>query len=142
MNFRAIDPRDERSGMSGGGETDRRVWSEFYDEATHDLRHSELEREFGRLWHVARGTISSPSDVDQDAALQAQAKRLTASGLDTLLVKYRKEREARPPRPGTKSTSTRTYDRSALVVAIAKLRAGHRCEVPDCNHPQRQDICR
>jgi hypothetical protein len=36
----------------------------------------------------------TPSDVDQDAALQAQAKRLAASGLDALLVKYRREREA------------------------------------------------
>jgi hypothetical protein len=44
MNFRAIDPRDERSGMSGGGETDRRVWSEFYDEATHDSMNSRRRR--------------------------------------------------------------------------------------------------
>ena len=37
-------------------------------------------------------------------------------------------------RPSTKSMSIRTYERGALVVAIAKLRADNCCEVPNCNH--------
>jgi predicted HNH restriction endonuclease len=56
-------------------------------------------------------------------------------GLDKLMEKYLLERETRPGRPDTKNTATRTYERSPLVVAIAKQRAGHRCEVPECNHP-------
>ena len=31
MNFRSIDPRAAGAGMSGVGETDRQVWSEFFD---------------------------------------------------------------------------------------------------------------
>jgi hypothetical protein len=135
MNFRAIDPRDQRAGMSGGGETDRLVWAEFYEMTTGDLRRIELDREYSRLWRIGIETTSAPSDTDQDAVLQAQARKLTASGLDALMVKYGREREVRPARPDTKSTSTRTYERSALVVAIAKLRAKNCCEVPDCKHP-------
>ena len=32
MNFRALDPRDERTGLPGTGENDERVWRKFYDE--------------------------------------------------------------------------------------------------------------
>jgi len=135
MNFRSIDPRDQRAGMSGVGETDRRVWAEFYDEEAGNLRHAELDREFNRLWRVAGEAASSLSDADQDAALLAQAKKMAAEGLGALMAKYGREREARPARPSTKSASIRTYERSALVVAIAKLRADNRCEVPNCNHP-------
>jgi predicted HNH restriction endonuclease len=140
MNFRAIDPRDQRAGMSGGGETDRRVWAEFYDEEAGDLRRAELEREFNRLWRAAGESASSPSDADQDAAVLTQAKRLVAEGLGALMAKYARLREARPARPSTKSVSIRSYERSALVVAIAKLRADNRCEIPNCKHPVFVDV--
>jgi hypothetical protein len=45
MNFRAIDPREQHAGMSGGGGK-RTGWGEFYDEDATDLRRTELEREF------------------------------------------------------------------------------------------------
>ncbi len=135
MNFRAIDPRDQRAGMSGGGETDRRVWAEFYDEEAGDFRRPELEREFIRLWRVAGEAASSLSDADQDGTLLAHAKRLAAEGLGVLMARYAKERDARPSRPSTKSVSIRSYERSALVAAIAKLRADNRCELPNCHHP-------
>jgi HNH endonuclease len=136
MNFRAIDPRDERAGMTGASETDRRVWSEFYDMAAGDLRHAELEREFARIWRSTAGNDAPPSDMgDQDAALEAQASKLAERGLDYMLEKYRLEREATPARPNVKNVVTRSYERSPLVVAIAKLRAGYRCEVPHCSHP-------
>jgi hypothetical protein len=136
MNFRAIDPREERSGMSGASETDRRVWAEFYDATAGDLHHEELEREFSRLWQIAGETASPPTEASNgEVMLHAEAKRLATSGLEALLARYKKDVEARPSRPNTKSTSTRIYERSALVVAIAKLRAGNRCEVPDCKHP-------
>jgi 5-methylcytosine-specific restriction endonuclease McrA len=134
MNFRAIDPRDQRAGMSGGSETDRQVWSKFYNAEAGEILLVELEREFDRLWRSGGETAGSPTDADQDAGLYSRAKELAAAGLDTLMVRYRNERQARPSRPDTKSQSVRTYERSALVVAIARLRADNRCEVPDCNH--------
>jgi hypothetical protein len=136
MNFRAIDPREERAGMSGAGDTDRRVWSEYYDPATGSLRLAELELEFSRLWRTEVASNTPPSDIDdEDALLQARAKKLSEDGLAQLLEQYQRERETRPDRPGTKSSSVRTYDRSAIIVAIAKLRAGYRCEMPGCDHP-------
>jgi hypothetical protein len=51
MNFRAIDPRDERAGMSGAGAVDRQVWDEFYDPETSALRLADLEKEFNRAAH-------------------------------------------------------------------------------------------
>lgn len=135
MNFRAIDPRDPRAGMSGAGDVDRRVWSEFFDEAAGVLRLDELEREFSRLWRTSADVDAPPSDIgDQDNVLEAEASKLIDGGLEQLMERYRKDRETRPARPNAKNTATRTYERSPLVVAIAKLRAGHRCEVPDCNH--------
>jgi hypothetical protein len=126
MNFRAIDPRDQRAGMSGGGETDRRVWAEFYDASANDLRHTELEREFNRLWRVAGEVASSPSEADEEALYVARAKRLAVDGLGALMAKYARERAGRPARPSTKSMSTRSYERSALVVAIAKVAPANR----------------
>jgi hypothetical protein len=134
MNFRAIDPRDQRAGMSGGSETDRQVWANFYNAQAGEILLVELEREFDRLWRSGGETDGSPTDADQDAALYRKAKKLAAAGLDALMAKYANERQARPARPNTKFQSIRTYERSALVVAIARLRADNRCEVPDCNH--------
>jgi predicted HNH restriction endonuclease len=36
--------------------------------------------------------------------------------------------------------STRSYERSALVVAIAKVRADNRCELPNCAYPAFVDM--
>src|SRR5262249_53781410 len=84
---------------------------------------------------VAREVASSPSDANGDAPLLARAKKLAADGLGALMARYARERGARPARPSTKSVSVRSYERSALVVAIAKLRADNRCELPNCDHP-------
>jgi hypothetical protein len=57
---------------------------------------------------------------DQDEALEVQSNKLIEIGLAQLVEKYRLELETRPSRPNTKNTATRTYERSPLVVAIAK----------------------
>jgi hypothetical protein len=49
INFRHLDPRDERDGMSGAGEADARVWDEFFDKVSGALRLDELEADFNRL---------------------------------------------------------------------------------------------
>ena len=43
INFRHLDPRDGRAGMSGGGDVDARVWQEFFDNVSGELRLDELE---------------------------------------------------------------------------------------------------
>lgn len=50
LNFRALDPRDERAGLSGGSDEDEKVWNEFFDNATQEVRYGPLMTEFDRLW--------------------------------------------------------------------------------------------
>lgn len=50
LNFRAIDPRDARAGLSGGGQTDRAVWAEFYDPDSEVLQSDRLEIEYLEIW--------------------------------------------------------------------------------------------
>jgi predicted restriction endonuclease len=42
-------------------------------------------------------------------------------------------------RPSVKSTTTREFTRDPLIVAIGKVRARFRCEVPNCAHPTFMD---
>ncbi|MCT4373258.1 EVE domain-containing protein [Yangia mangrovi] len=50
LNFRHIDPRDQRAGFSGAGEVDREVWAEFFDPEANEIRTEALEGEYQRLW--------------------------------------------------------------------------------------------
>jgi predicted HNH restriction endonuclease len=38
-------------------------------------------------------------------------------------------------RPATRLLVSRDYDRNPLVIAVARMRASHRCEIRDCAHP-------
>ncbi len=57
MNFRALDPRDDRAGLPAGAAVDGDVWREFYDEARKELRSADLEAAYHELWS---DTISWP----------------------------------------------------------------------------------
>lgn len=43
QNFRSLDPRDTRDGLSGGSDTDKAVWARFYDPENAQLKFSELQ---------------------------------------------------------------------------------------------------
>jgi hypothetical protein len=134
MNFRHLDPRDEREGMSGAGHADARAWDEFFDKVSGELRVGELEAEFNRLW----GHDGAAAGVDpelQDEALTEAARALEQQTLSTLMSRYEKEVNSRPKRPRASAATGRVFERSALVVAIARLRADHRCEISGCQHP-------
>ena len=51
MNFRSLDPRDQRTGLPGSGGMDRGVWTEFYDVLIGAIRSDSLDDEFRKLWH-------------------------------------------------------------------------------------------
>jgi hypothetical protein len=135
MNFRALDPREARSGLSGGSEADRRVWREIFDAITGQLRDAELEAEFNRLWRSASG----PTTTSVDAArarevVEATARRFEEQTLDALLTRYRALTKTRPARPTVSTSTSRTIERDPIVVAIARKRANYRCEVPGCSN--------
>jgi hypothetical protein len=134
MNFRYIDPRDQRAGMSGGSDADAHVWSEFFDAVSGQLRLSELDAEFNRLWAHGRAAVGGDARSEAEA-LDTEAGFLEQDGLVALMTRYNAEFGSRPSRPRANAATTRVFERSALVVAIARLRANHQCEVPSCSHP-------
>ena len=136
MNFRSLDPRASGRGMSGASDTDREVWREFYDTTGSTLRMDALVQEFDRLWGPPQPASLSPADAHATAAIvEDEAERLEELSLEHLLTKYAAQEPQRTGRPSTRVLSTRTYDRNPLVIAIARMRASHRCEVRDCPHP-------
>jgi hypothetical protein len=134
MNFRHLDPRDEREGMSAGSDVDARVWLEFFDAAAGELRLEELETEFARLWGF--DPVAAGLDFQsEDEALAEETRALEQNDLPALMSQYEKEVKTRPKRPRASATTAYVFERSALVVAIARLRGNHKCEVPGCEHP-------
>lgn len=138
MNFRYLDPRAEGKGMSRAGEKDRDVWMEFYDSASSTIRMDALTREYARLWGETEveDEVVAPPDVNATAeSFSDEAERLEGLTLEQLLTKYATQAPQRSARPSTRVLSARAYERDPLVVAIAQLRAAHRCEVHGCAHP-------
>ena len=60
MNFRAIDPTDNRSGLSGAGQVDREIWEEFFDTTLADIRTSKLNAKFEELWGAGPPSGAQP----------------------------------------------------------------------------------
>jgi hypothetical protein len=139
MNFRHLDPRDTREGLSGGGEMDRRVWSAFYDAAAGEIRVNDLDAEFKRLW---------PDEGQGDAMDEARARaasfeqtvvHLATLSLPDLLARYGSVSSKNGRKPASRRSTTQEFVREPLVVAIAKVRGQHRCEVVACVHPPFED---
>ena len=130
LNFRAIDPRDERAGLKGAGDGDRAVWREFYDSDSQQIDTARLEQAFDELWE--QGWVK-PSVEEQYASLEAETEAATSLGLEKLQESIKK----RPPRkqPRSATTTTTVFDRDARIVALAKKRAAYRCEVRACTPP-------
>ena len=77
-----------------------------------------------------------PAEASSAAAIiEDEADRLQTLPLDQLLAKYAAQEGQRAARPTTRVLTAREYDRNSLVITIARIRAAHRCEVRDCQHP-------
>jgi hypothetical protein len=135
MNFRHLDPTDPRQGMSGGSATDAAVWAEFFDEDSQQLRAQVLEEEFRRLWPGSPEEGALDQAEASDAALRGAVKKLTITPVEELIKRYEIGLTGRSSKPNSRAATTRQFERDALVIAIAKSRAGFRCEIPDCPHP-------
>jgi len=135
MNFRALDPRDSRAGMSAVSMKDRQVWAEFYDPTTAAIRDEALEKEFHRLWDG--GKVGGKADLAQaaDQLLEREIKGLVGLELDQLMALFEAGAAHREPKPRARAVQAIGFDRDAVVAAIAKRRADFRCEVPDCASP-------
>lgn len=54
MNFRALDPRDARDGLSGGGASDKAVWARYFSQETNTLQTDQLAADYARLWGASQ----------------------------------------------------------------------------------------
>jgi len=132
MNFRSLDPRAEQKGLDGSSATDQAVWNEFYDAQVNAIRADALEREYRRLW----GNAEAPPLADTlKAAIEEEANRLEQRSLKELLDGFNKTRKV-VEKPARHSGTVASYDRDPRVVAITRLRADFKCEVPGCTNHQ------
>ncbi|MGH1588668.1 EVE domain-containing protein [Methylobacterium phyllosphaerae] len=132
MNFRALDPRDQRAGLSGTGAHDVALWSEFYDTDSGTLRTAEIDVEFQRVW---RPRVQATSSAVTAETLEEAARLLEREDLSGLLDRYTRGLSVRPIRPAVIQAQTRGFERDPLAVAITRKRAQFQCEVPSCSHP-------
>jgi hypothetical protein len=131
MNYRAIDPRDLRAGMSGGGAMDRKVWGLFYDAASATIRSTALEAEYRRLWHAV---ADLPPEIEgaEEEDFEREVDKLSTLSLTDLEGRLDAAAAYFPPEMSV--TRTQRFKRDPLVAAYARVRAAFRCEVPGCVH--------
>lgn len=81
MNFRSIDPRDNRDGLSGASETDKRVWIRYYTPSTKQLDEGRLEADYQRLWGL-RVDVADPEVpiAADEASISERAPALAGRG--------------------------------------------------------------
>lgn len=116
LNFRSLDPRDERAGLPAVGQTDRDVWAEFFDATTQAVRADALGAEYARLWGAG------------EAELEDAAEALEAAGeFDPTSIEDGRERvlAAIVRRQGQPAF------RKALMAAY-----GGRCAITGCDAPE------
>lgn len=90
----------------------------------------DAARRLHELWAQA-GKGRATNEVDR-RRFEDEVRRELGRPLADLLAAYA-TREPRT-RPSSSTATTTVFDRSALVVAIARKRAGDRCEVPGCTY--------
>ena len=59
-------------------------------------------------------------------------RKLEHLTLEDLLFRFKSTASRRQSKPRSRATTSRTFERDAVVAAIARRRASFRCEVPQC----------
>ena len=130
LQFNRLDPTVTDSASNYTDDSRVGVWESFFDYDSNTIRSDALTQEFERLWPSVRPSGASAKALS--SAFDAEAKRLSRKGLGELRHSYRMLSASAFSKPAARSAWQRVFDRSPLVVAIAKLRAKYRCEVPEC----------
>ena len=112
-----------------------RVLAEFSDRKTGRLQLDRIEQEFSRLWPDPATEMSSLEVKTQHDAVELAARTLENIDINDLLASYHRSRRGASGFPRVTISKGEVYQRCPLVVAISRKRAGHRCEVPGCEHP-------
>jgi len=103
MNYRHIDPRDKRDGLSSTNRIDHETWAEFYNKKTKQLKTKAIDAEYKKLWKdttsnvpVVKQTYDSfgeaPNDNPAELRMFAQKVRKGQKQFrDNLLKLYEKK---------------------------------------------------
>ncbi|MDM0076922.1 EVE domain-containing protein [Variovorax sp. J2P1-59] len=131
MNFRALDPTDDRDGFPSNADIDREVWHRFYDETTRHIDGRALRDELARLG------IHLSEDAPPPVAQPQPNTRPAVGSLEALMEKYETatKQGAYLKLPKTTTVERQEFIRNTLVVAIAQERAKRKCEIPGCTTP-------
>ena len=63
MNFRSIDPRDGRKGLSGINIVDREVWNNYFNTGNQQLNVEQLNRDFETIWGGTAAKVEPRTEV-------------------------------------------------------------------------------
>jgi hypothetical protein len=135
MNFRHLDPRDSREGLSGGSEIDERVWAIFFDKQANTVRGGALLGEFNRLWSPISDLTPVGQENTHQLIIEAEVSRLSSLTLKQLSKRYAEASVLPAAKPKVLNSSVKRFVRDAIVIAIAQVRAKFSCEVPGCANP-------
>jgi HNH endonuclease/EVE domain len=103
-----------------------------FGNATNFKLGEEETRELNRIWHdrtIARTEERARAELDEQAAILEQ------DSLDRLLEHYRQRTGVRKSLPRRSQATAFVFERDPYVVAISRVRAGFRCELPGCQTP-------
>jgi len=103
-----------------------------YANATNFKLTEEAGRQLIKLWR-AFSNVGSEAQARQE--FDRQVAVLERVPLEHLLEEYRRARSVDSEAPRRTSVTTVIFERNPLVKAIARQRAGFRCEVPGCPTP-------
>jgi hypothetical protein len=94
---------------------------------------AEASGRLSELWNRWGHAEERPEFLDQTSrAFEEDVRALQQDSLAELMEIYKRELLLAPIKPKTRSVVAEAFDRNPRVVAIARLRAKFRCEVPDC----------
>jgi HNH endonuclease len=103
-----------------------------FGNATNFKLSEDETRELNRLWY---GTIKTRSAKQVAHEFEAKAAVLEKLSLQQLLNEYRRRRASADELPRRTQTTVTSFERDPSVTAIARVRAGFRCEVANCPTP-------
>lgn len=125
LNFRSIDPRDSRKGLSGSSDIDKEVWERFYDIDKKELKITELR---AAAYHTPETQVLIPESVLR-TSLDEQVKNSLGLSDDE-----RKRRLKLAPRKPKKVTvTTQAFYRNPDVIAEVLKQANGICGI--CTKP-------
>lgn len=133
QNFVAIDPADPRTGLDAGGEMDRQVFKEFYNETTKSINADILNAEFERIW----GNLAEADEDADEVIVDLEGEALQTTKPKAATTRRNKASGQGPLR---NPLLIRAIEMRAVGLAIEHFKKGG-FEVTDTGSTESYDLC-